>query len=137
EEQLVFDLVLYFRQPYRPTERRAERAITIAWLGNGSGLARQRRGEERVVVEKVVGVEHLVTFVPVTAPVILARAGFGNNVDAGRGVTGVLCLIAVEQDFDFTDGVEVDRARKDIRTAQVVAAHAVHVESILSIAPTL
>src|SRR4030095_17020942 len=83
------------------------------------------------------GVEHLVAFIPVTAAVILARTGFSDDVDAGPGGTGVFGRVAVEQHFDFADGGKVDRARKDVRAAQIVTPHAVHVECVLGVAPAL
>src|SRR5262249_8144244 len=108
EEQFLLQPAPQLRQPDWSAESRAKRAVTIARFRYRGGLARQRRSGEGGVVKEIVGVEHLMAFVPVTGAVILARAGFGNDIHAGRRITGVLGLIAVEQHFDFADGVEVD-----------------------------
>src|SRR5262245_61260546 len=75
--------------------------------------------------------------IPVTASVILAGAGLGDDVDARARIVGVFSLITVEQHLDFGDSVEVDGAAEKVGTAQVVAAHAVHVDDAEHPTPAL
>jgi len=68
----------------------------------------KRPYDARFVVEKVIGVQRLVTNEVIdTAPVFLASA-LGHQINQGPAVVTILCSVVVAQDLDFSNGVLID-----------------------------
>ena len=118
-EKPIFLLVELARHINRAAEREAEGVVPVQRLG-GAGA----------VVEEVIGVEHFVALVPVAGAVKLSPAGFRHHLHDGPAVDGILRLVAVEDHLDFADGVHGGDTRENVRSAEVVADHAIHRQDV-------
>src|SRR5215510_15855421 len=94
EKELLLKLVGRFRDPDRSSECESESVVTS---DRPRSFFRTVRVAPLQIVEKIVGVQHLVAFVPVPASVVLASPGLGDDVDARAQIAGVFRLISVEQ----------------------------------------
>ena len=86
-----------------------------------------------LVVEELVGVQHLVAHVIVARSVEPRCAVLGGERQLSGGAAAVFGRVIRNQQFDFADGIYARRDIAGIQIARVLAAGAVHVEDDLAL----